>query len=161
VGGILQLLDGDAAKFCAKKSALLLASRARQVGAGAIFSFACAFACPEYESWLLAGIESLAGKALADGRPGVKSGAKKLLTDLEQAPRDAKAALGAFMRGNYKPSTDQKALTEMVALAEIRNCNLRSFRRLENALHQLAEAFQSGRHVSTPCGGERSGSIVE
>ena len=149
-GGILQILDGDARNFCAIQSASQLASRARQVGAGAVFSFACVFACREYETWLVAGIESLAGKPFKDGRTGVNPGSKHAYTDLEQAPRDAKSALGEFMPGKYKPTTDQKPLTELVELEAIRRCNLRSFRRLENALRQLAQAFQTGQHVSTP-----------
>lgn len=154
VAGILQILDGDARNFCAMQSASLLASRARNVGAGAVFSFACVFACREYESWLLAGIESLAGKPFKDGRPGVSEGAKRAYPNLEQAPRDAKAALGELMPGKYKPTTDQKPLTELVELEAIRGCNLRSFRRLEDALRQLAQAFQTGQHISTPAGRE-------
>jgi hypothetical protein len=154
MGGVLQILDGDARSFCAMRTALEMARRARQVGAGAIFSFACVFACREYESWLLAGIESLAGKLAPDGRPGVQAGAKRPSGNLEQSPRDAKSALGDFMPGKYKPTTDQKPLTEIVELAAIRNAGMRSFRRLESALVQRAEAFRIGQHVSTPTVGE-------
>jgi hypothetical protein len=150
MGGILQVLDGDARNFCATESAWLLASRARQVGAGAVFSFASVFACREYESWLLAGIESLAGKPFKDGRPGVSAGAKSPHANLELAPRDAKGVLDDFMPRKYKATTDQKPLTELVDLAAIRSCNLRSFRRLENALFQLSQAFQTDQHISTP-----------
>jgi hypothetical protein len=52
--------------------------------------------------------------------------------------------------GSYKPSKDQAALTEIVDLNVIRSCGLRSFKRLETALHQLAEACKTGHHVSTP-----------
>jgi hypothetical protein len=54
------------------------------------------------------------------------------------------------MAKGYKPAKDQKALTEMVDLQVIRKRGLRSFRRLEDALQQLADAIRNNRHVVTP-----------
>jgi hypothetical protein len=104
----------------------------------------------EYETWLIAGVESLAGKPLPDGRPGVKAGAVAPSGNLEEAPRAAKGWLNANMDRGYKPAKDQKALTEMVDVELIRKRGLRSFRRLENAVEQLADAVRSEQHVVTP-----------
>ena len=71
VGGVLLVLDGDVKKvegdtFCAAKVAKSLASEAASVGGGVTFSIGVVFARQEYESWLIAGIESLAGQRLSD-----------------------------------------------------------------------------------------------
>ncbi len=73
-GAILLVLDGDAdavegQPFCAVEVARRLAERAAIIGAGQLFSLACVFAIQEFESWLIAAVESLAGKRLPDGRP--------------------------------------------------------------------------------------------
>ena len=60
--------------FCAANVARRLAKEATRARGGELFSVATVFACQEYESWLIAGVESLAGRPLKDGRPGVKSG---------------------------------------------------------------------------------------
>jgi len=150
VGGILQVLDGDSPALCAWKDAARLAERAKEIGAGTTFSLACVFACREYETWLLAAIESLAGRERSDGRAGVRAGAVKPEGDLELAPRDAKRKLGELMIAGYKPMKDQAALTQLVDLNVLRGSELRSFKRLETALRQLALAIQTGEHVSTP-----------
>jgi hypothetical protein len=77
VGGILAVFDGDADKFpaganspfCAATAARSMAAAAAHIGAGRIFSLAVVFACVEYESWIIAGAESLVGKSFRDGRP--------------------------------------------------------------------------------------------
>lgn len=155
VGAVLLLLDGDHRRcedqsFCAFRAASLLASRACGEGAGRVFSVACVFALQEYESWLLAGIDSLAGVELPDGRPGVRADASVPEGDLELAPRDAKRAIGSLMIKGYKPALDQEPLTKVVNLNAIRSQNLRSFRRLENALAQLVDAVRTGKHIATP-----------
>jgi hypothetical protein len=153
LGGVLLILDGDIKSqgaFCARNKAWELSRLARQGGAGSRFSVATVFAVQEYESWLIAGVESLAGKALPDGRQGVNAGVVAPSANLEQAPRGAKGWLNSNMSKGYKPAKDQKALTEMVDLQAIRNRGLRSFRRLEDALRQLIEAIRSDQHVVTP-----------
>jgi hypothetical protein len=148
--GILQILDGDARNFCARREAIRLAELAATVGAGSFFSFSSVFACCEYESWLLAGIESLAGKPLPDGQPEVPQGTVALAGDLESAPRNAKGKLAQLMDGGYKPATHQDQLSRIVDLDTIRSKNLRSFRRLENATNEIVAAILSGNHIATP-----------
>jgi hypothetical protein len=154
VGGVLLILDGDLDRvagkdFCAADAARSPASAAMQVGAGTTFSVAVVFARQEYESWLIAGIASLAGKALPDGRL-IQHHAKAPEGDLEASPRDAKRWLDAIIDQGYKPTRDQAELTRLVDLQVIRARNLRSFRRLESALSTLLEAFQCDRPVVSP-----------
>jgi hypothetical protein len=154
VGGVLLLLDGDVAKvgddaFCASVVSRSLAAAAKTVGAGARFSVAVVFARQEYESWLIAGIASLAGERLPDRR-SIQQDAKPPDGDLEVAPRDAKGWLNRVVEGGYRPTRDQAALTEMVRLQAIRDRGLRSFRRLEHALSELVLAIRSDQHVATP-----------
>ena len=97
VGGVLLLLDGDVKKigaeaFCAAKVAKSLASQATEVNGGKTFSVAVVFARQEYESWLIAGVQSLAGKRLPDGRVIVPD-AKAPVGNLEESPRDAKGVV--------------------------------------------------------------------
>jgi hypothetical protein len=94
VGGVLLILDGDIPKaggkaFCATALARSLAGEAIHVGAGRTFSVAIVFARQEYETWLIAGVTSLAGKRLPDGRL-IDPDAKAPEGDLEAGPRDAK-----------------------------------------------------------------------
>jgi hypothetical protein len=154
VGGVLLLLDGDIKKsetgvFCAAEVAKSLAREAAEVGGGKIFSVAVVFVRQEFESWLIAGIESLAGKSLPDGRV-VNRDAKPPDGDLEESPRDAKGWLNKVVDGGYKPTRDQAPLTEMIDLQSIRARNLRSFRRLEAALLELVSAIRNDKPVTTP-----------
>ena len=159
-GGRL-LLDGDPETiiddqtstrkpFCAVDVARSLAEWAREAGGGAILSVACVFARQEYESWLLAGFESLRGKALPDGRPGVSADAPLPAEDTDTHPRDAKRWLSQNMARGYKETTDQRVLTEMVSLESIRRRDPRSFRRLEHAIAELCEAIRTDNHIVSP-----------
>ncbi len=154
VGGVLLLLDGDIKKvegkeFCAANTARSLANEAVEVGGGAMFSVAVVFARQEYESWLIAGIKSLAGKRLADGRE-IDPGANLPEGDLEEAPRDAKGWFNKIVEGGYKPTRDQASVTDLLDLDVVREKNLRSFRRLESALSELVSAIRNDQHVVTP-----------
>lgn len=155
VGGVLLLLDGDAeriadAPFCAASIAVSLASHAVAVGAGRLFSVAVVFALKEYESWLIAGIHSLTGRHLPDGRLIAPLGATAPEGDLENRPRDAKGWLNKVVEGGYKPTRDQAELTRLLDLQTVRDRNLRSFRRFESALSELVFAIRHDRHVSSP-----------
>ncbi len=124
VGGVLLILDGDTEKiggnhFCAAAMAKDLAGAAKVVGAGQRFSVAVVFAIKEYETWLIAGVASLTGRRLPDGRL-IKSNAKAPEGNLEAGPRDAKGWLNDIVVGGYKPSRDQAALTRLVDLDVIR-----------------------------------------
>lgn len=154
VGGILAVFDGDADKFpaganspfCAATAARSMAVAAAHVGAGRNFSLAVVFACIEYESWIIAGAESLAGKSYKDGRPIL--------------PRDVIFPAGApeshgkrWLEKNcsgYRPTRDQRPLTELVDLQVVRNKGLRSFSRLDHAIDQILGAVANQSFISTP-----------
>jgi hypothetical protein len=156
-GGVLVFLDGDVRvrreeAFCAATAGWELSRIARKEGAGSVFSVATVFALKEYESWLIAGVEALAGKLLPKlGRPGVRPGTLPPPDDLEVL-RDAKGWLRKQMQSGYKPTTDQGPLTALLVqnLEPLRSRGLRSFRQLEKALGLLTDAFRSGNHVVTP-----------
>jgi hypothetical protein len=157
LGGVLLLLDGDIRPvkgkvFCATEAARELSRQARAVGGGSLFSVASVFALREYESWLIACAEAVAGRAMSNGQPGVRSGAIPPPGNLELAPRDAKGWLDGCMEGGYKAGRDQGPLTELVVhhLDTLRQREMKSFRRLEKALQELATATQTGNHVATP-----------
>jgi len=154
VACVLLVLDGDTKSvegkpFCAAEVARRLAAEATALGAGTTFSVAIVFANQEYESWLIAGISSVAGKKLPDGR-AISASAIPPACNLEESPRDAKGWLNKVIEGGYRPSRDQSALTSMIDLEPIRAAGLRSFQRLESALSQLLTAIKSDKHVATP-----------
>ncbi|MCY2954652.1 MAG: DUF4276 family protein [Planctomycetota bacterium] len=160
VGAVLVVLDGDdkcyppgsSSPFCAAVAAKDLVSQARSLAqAGSAYSLAVVFACMEYESWLIAGVSSLAGKALRDGRPGVRPNTQPPPNNLEREKRGAKQWLAEHMQTGYNEPLDQAPLTEMVDFGLIRTrVEMRSFRRLEHAIEQLIDANRSGFHVATP-----------
>lgn len=142
LGAVLLMLDGDVARvenqpFCAMAVARTLAERAKEAGAGTLFSVAVVFLYQEFESLLIASHATLPGLA-PDVRP----------PDLTK--RGAKEWLAKNREGGYKESRDQLPLTRAADFGLIRAANLRSFRRLETALLQLALAVQTGPHVATP-----------
>jgi hypothetical protein len=154
LGAVLLVMDGDVDRllgkpFCPRDLGCYLSRRACEAGGGRTFSVASVFALREYESWLIAGVESLAGKLLPNGRAGVRAGVVPPGGDLE-AMRDAKGWLNRQMASGYKPTTDQKPLTELADIDLIRRRNLRSFRRLASAVEQLVGAVRTGVHVATP-----------
>jgi hypothetical protein len=156
VGGCILLLDGDSPvqleekPFCAARAARILAAEAKKVGAGACFSLAVVFACMEFESWLIAGIESLQDRLFANDRRGVGKLAIPIPRDPETAPRDAKGWFRKVMTMGYEPPRDQAELTHLVDLKAVRERNLRSFRHLESAVKQMVTAIRSGKHVVSP-----------
>jgi hypothetical protein len=154
VGGVLLILDGDIEKvggkeFCAATVAKSLAGAAMHVGAGKTFSVAVVFARQEFETWLIAGITSLAGQRLPDGRL-IESGARAPDGDLETSPRDAKGWLRTIVDGGYKPTRDQATFTKLFDLDVIRARDLRSFRRLESAVMSLLQAIRCNSPIASP-----------
>jgi hypothetical protein len=163
IGAILLVLDGDLDRvpqtwtphvdrfgsndFCAYHVAAMLGEEARAVRAGDQYSLATAFAMKEFEAWLLAGVESLRGKPLADGRGNVPNDAACLDIDVENPP-DAKGRLKAVIPG-YDQSLDQGMLAKEVDL-QIVHDRCRSFRRFRSAIQQLADAVRRNEHVVTP-----------
>jgi hypothetical protein len=82
----------------------------------------------------------------------VRAGTVCPTDNIEALPRNPKDWLSHQMESGYKPSTDQEPLTRLLVqdLSPLRARNLRSFRRLENALRQLTEAIRAGKHIVTP-----------
>lgn len=144
LGAVLLVVDGDAdvveeQHFCAAAIARTLARRATSAGAGTLFSFATVFVRQEYESFLI---------AAADQLPGLKSGVT-LPNSPEESPRDAKGWLRQNLVDGYNPVDRQLELTRLVKdWTPVRS--LRSFRRLEHALSELASAIATGQHVISP-----------
>ena len=155
VGGVLLLLDGDITRigsemFCAAETAKVLARVAAKIGGGKTFSVAVVFARQEYETWFIAGIQSLAGRHLPDGRV-IDPSATAPGGDLEENPRNAKGWLSQVIQGGYKPTRDQATLSDMIDLQQVRVRQLRSFHRLESAISELVSAIRSEKHITTPC----------
>jgi hypothetical protein len=155
--GVLVLLDGDVdlpAKepFCPGKLGRDIAGIAKEEGGGTMFSLASVFALQEYESWLIAGIESLSGRPLPDGRSGVRAGVAAPERDLEAHPRDAKGWLRKHMDAPYKPTSHQGPLTKLLIEQSFptRLTDMPSFQRLLRAVTELVGAMQAGRHIVTP-----------
>jgi hypothetical protein len=154
VGGVLAVYDGDAktfpagssSPFCASVAARFMSSAAADVGAGRTFSLSVVFACVEFETWLIAGLESLRGKRLSDGRLVLPADVTFPAGDVEC---HGKGWLERYCQ-NYRPARDQSVLTELVTLESIRAKKLRSFQRFEHAVEQLLTAVDSGSHISTP-----------
>jgi hypothetical protein len=154
VGGVLAVYDGDAktfpagssSTFCARQAARFMSSSAVAAGAGVTYSLSVVFACVEFETWLIAGLESFRGKRLSDGRLILPENVTFPAGDVES---HGKGWLERYCI-NYRPARDQSALTNLVSLESIRAKKLRSFQRLEHALEQLLVAVASGSHVSAP-----------
>lgn len=152
-GGVLAIFDGDFKKFppgsdspfCAVNVAKSMAKAARNEGAGHTFSLCIVFACSEYETWLIAGIESLAGRLCKD-RIIIP---KHIKSPAGNPESHGKGWIEKNSEG-YRPSRDQAVLTELVDLRYIREKGLRSFIRFESALDQLLNALKTDCHISTP-----------
>jgi hypothetical protein len=154
LGGILAVFDGDAkcfpagkhSPFCAATAAKMMAGAAASIGAGKNFSLAVVFACVEFESWIIASTESLAGKSFDDGRLVLPANTKFPEGDPESHGK-------RWFEKNcpdYRPRRDQEPLTRLMDLRVVQSRNLRSFSRLENAIDQLLAAMDSGRCTVSP-----------
>ncbi len=144
VGAIFAILDGDADRFeskpfCAVEAATTLAERAKEAGAGVMFSFGIVLLCKEYESILIASAAQLPGVA-----------ANIVIPASPESIRGAKEWLGRNLTGGYSSVSHQNELTKAVKdWAPVRESN-RSFRRFENALHQLVSSVSRDTHIVTP-----------
>jgi len=154
IGAVLAVYDGDAktfppgsgSRFCAATAAESMAKAAVSAGAGELFSLAVVFAISEYETWLVAGAESLAGRRFEDGRLALPPDVTFPAGDPES---HGKRWLEQHCPG-YRPTRHQAPLTKLLDFQFVRAKKLRSFTRLEHALDQLIEAVDRGFHVSTP-----------
>jgi hypothetical protein len=154
VGGVLAVYDGDIPQFpagsesafCPATAAKSMAEAAKASGAGKLFSLAVVFACPEYETWLVAGAESFAGRQLSDGRVLLPKDVNIPTSDFESR---GKRWLEKHCEG-YRETRDQAMLTELLDVDILRGKNLKSFTRLEHAIDQLLEATEKSQYVATP-----------
>lgn len=140
-GKVMKTSSGDK-PFCAATMAEFLAVRAKEAGAGSLFSLAVVFARQEYESWLIAGIPDLTHR--------LRAGAEMPATNLEDAPRGAKEWLIKHRKEGYKPTRHQAELTRHLDL-DILSKRMRSFARLEHAVQDLISAARTGKHILSPC----------
>jgi hypothetical protein len=138
------LIDADA--DCAATTSGDLANRVRAIGV--IVPVVIVLAKCEYEAWLVASIQSIAGKQLG-GRPGIIAEATP--PDQPEAVLNPKAWLSERMpRGRaYKETEDQAPMTSSLDLQVVLN-SCRSFRRLRNGVQQLVQAVDTGNVIVTP-----------
>lgn len=143
LGSVLLLLDAEVWEDdggCAVEVSHTLATSARHAGGGTLFSVAVVLFRKEYESLLIASYPFLPGR-----RDGVT-----LPNDVELAPRGAKAWLKKNLDGGYKEKADQVTLTRAINFEHLRSQTIRSFRRLEHAVVELATAVATGQHIVSP-----------
>jgi hypothetical protein len=155
-GGFI-LLDGDVSvranePFCAFRAAAELVAAARTVGAGQSFSLASVFVRQEYESWLIAGLEPLAGTTVGERRVTLPKGLIGSDLDLEEHPRNAKKWLKTNLVGGYRETIDQESLTKAILEHPLpeRLQRMRSFCRLQKAVAEVADGIRTGKRVATP-----------
>ena len=70
----------------------------------------------------------------------------------ENGPRDAGGWLDEHLQDGYKKTADQARLTGFLDRSKVLlpERGMRSFRRMEKAIQQIAAAIRSGIHVVTP-----------
>jgi len=165
VVGVLLVLDGDlkevpktwktyidrfrTSDFCAMRAAAALADMGKAARAGELFSVATVFVMKEFEAWLLAGIEGLRGKSLAEGRGIIPANAEVPAGLDIEGKRDIKGVLRKSLGGVYSETLDQAELARHVDLTLLRQ-RCRSFLRFESAIRQLVDSARSGAHALSP-----------
>ena len=140
------LIVVDADKDCPVEMARELAGRVRVLAPP--IPTAVVAAKSAFEAWLLADLESIAGKRVK-GRVLIPAGVRR--PEDPDEVRNAKSALIALMaKGTtYKETTDQPALASMIDIDLVRERS-RSFRRLLDAVSGIADAVVAGRPRVTP-----------
>lgn len=145
-GDLKHFPPGSGLAFCAGAAAKSMASAAAKAGAGKQFSLSVVFACVEYETWIVAGAESLRGRRLRGGPLALPNDTPIPAGDPES---HGKRWLEKHYPG-YRPSLDQAAFTEVLDFECVRSKGLRSFRRLEHALEEVLEAVATNAPIVTP-----------
>ncbi len=137
--GVLVLFDVETVEICPVELARLLATRAKELKLPFPVVVVCAVC--EYESWFLANIEAIHHRlktgAKFDGDPEQKCNAKEWLT--------AHMSEGRI----YKETLDQVKMTTDLNIHLVKQ-NIRSFRRLCNAVKELLDAVYAGEAIVTP-----------
>jgi hypothetical protein len=143
-GAIFILLD--AANQCPRDIAQDFCTRVQRLGV--LFPVVIVCADHMYETWLIASLETIAGKDL-DSRPGLPTG----LTPPEdvETVKSAKSWLNSyFPEGRaYKETEDQLAMTRLLDTALVHQRS-RSFRRLRHAVEEAVEAIDQNFKNVTP-----------
>lgn len=136
------LILRDADDGCPRQLAPAVATQLRELPAP--FPVAYVLFKPEYEVLFLPCLARMAGREL-DGRPGLVAGATWTGGHWE-AKRGLKEWLSEnFARGKiYKPTMDQRALTQLVHLDTLRRADVPCFGTLERALSFLVAPGASG-----------------
>ena len=128
-GAILILLDAD--DDCPVTLARHLWQRCQEIGTRCPVQVVCAHR--EYESWILASLETIRDRA------GIPDNAS-FAGDADAVPNPKQWLTDRMGLGRaYKETTDQPSLSSRIDL-ELAQTNSRSFRRLCHAVEQLLEA---------------------
>lgn len=151
VGAMLLVLDGDfndktfftsagQLPFCAKTYAALLSKRAREAGAGSLFSLGVVFARAEFESWLIAGCPELSTCCEPHENANF----------LENEMKGAKGWIERHTGKLYKPTRHQNAWAGKIDVSATLLNDMRSFKRLCHAVGQLVRSVRDNAPVCTP-----------
>ena len=141
---ILVLVDAD--EDCPVELASSLARRAAALNAPVPIAVVCAKS--EYETWFICSLSDSEGHGIRR-RLEMQSGA--VCPEDPESIRDAKGWLTNHIPRNlgYNPPTDQDDLTHHIAIELVREKS-RSFRRLCDAVRELADAVDKGASAATP-----------
>ena len=151
IGAMLLVLDGDFSgktfttskgkqPFCSKTYAALLAEKAREAGAGKLFSLGVVLARAEFESWLIAGCSELNAYCQSHETSDF----------LENSMKGAKGWISHRTQKAYKPTRHQDEWASKLDLDAPLLIGMRSFRRMKHALEQLVQSVRDGHPICTP-----------
>lgn len=141
---ILVLVDAD--EGCPVELASSLARRAAAMNAQVPIAIVCAKS--EYETWLICSLSESEGDGIRQNL-GLQSSV--VCPENAESIRNAKGWLTGQMPRNraYNPTSDQDVLTHYIAIDLVLKKS-RSFRRLCDAVRELADAVDAGASAVTP-----------
>ena len=141
---ILVLVDAD--EDCPVELARGLARKAEALNAPVPIAIVCAKS--EYETWFICSLSDSEGSGI---RRNLGLQSSVVCPENAESIRDAKSWLTGRMPRNraYNPPTDQDDLTHHIAI-ELVLKKSRSFRRLCDAVRELADAVDAGASAVTP-----------
>ena len=141
---ILVLVDAD--EDCPVELARDFVRRAAAMNAQVPIAIVCAKS--EYEAWFICSLSDSAGDGI---RRNLGLPSSVVCPENAESIRDAKGWLTNRMPRNrrYSPRTDQDDLTHHIAIKLVREKS-RSFRRLCDAVRELADAVDAGASAVTP-----------
>lgn len=141
---ILVLVDAD--EDCPVELASSLARRAAALNVQVPIAVVCAKS--EYETWFICSLSDSEGNGI---RRNLGLPPSVVCPENAESIRDAKGWLTGHMPRNrrYSPRIDQDDLTHHIAIETVREKS-RSFRRLCDAVRELADAVDAGASAVTP-----------